>query len=375
MKNLVMSLAKTSGNKLLPAICIAGFLLLSNACTTDRAEPPADTKTFVLSDTMLKNTKLDTARVSPVKGLLNLNGKIVADENRLVEIFPIVGGNVLEVDAELGDYVKKNQILAVIKSGEVAEYDRQLIDAQSDVLVAEKNLSVKQDLYDSKLSSERELITAQKELEKANAGLKRIQETFSIYNFNRQSEYRLKAPINGFIIKKNIARELTLPSDRTESVFTVAELDEVWAIANVYESDISRIREGMNVEITTLSYPGESLKGKIDKIFSVLDPDTKTMKVRVCIPNVDFKLKPEMLAYVKATYTEDKSLISIPSSSLIFDDSRQFVMIFKDRNNIETREVEVYKTTDNTAWISAGLSEGEVVVSKNQLFIYDALND
>lgn len=370
-----MPWVKISPNK---AIGILFFLACSSiiiCCTPDKAESLDEQKTFVLSDTMLRKITLDTVKIKAVNGVLNLNGKIVADENRMVEIFPIVGGNVLEVDAELGDYVKKNQALAVIKSGEVAEYDRQLIDAQSDVLVAQKNLSVKKDLYESKLSSDRELVSAQKDLEKAEAGLKRITETFSIYNFNKKSEYRLKAPINGFVINKNIARDMTLPADRTESVFTVAELDEVWAIADVYESDISRIREQMNVEITTLSYPGQPIQGKIDKIFSVLDPETKTMKVRIRIVNPDFKLKPEMLASVKATYHEDKQLTAIPTSALIFDNSKQFVMIFRDRNNIATREVEVYKTTDDTTWIASGLKPGEVVISRNQLYIYDALND
>jgi len=375
MKNSIMLWAKTSVKTCpwLPLMVLVG--MLAAGCHAKKTNDTAENKTFALSDTMLKSIKLDTVVEKSVDGALNLNGKIVADENRLVEVFPIVGGNVLEVDAELGDYVKKNQTLAVIKSGEVAEYDRQLIEAQSDVLVAQKNLAVKQDLYESKLSSDRELVAAQKELEKAEAALRRVTETFSIYNFNKKSEYRLKAPINGFVIHKNLTRDMTLPAGHTESVFTVAELDEVWAIADVYESDISRIHEGMDVCVTTLSYPGDLIRGKIDKIFSVLDPQTKTMKVRIRIPNPEFKLKPEMLATIKATYREDKTLTAVPSSALIFDNSRQFVMIFKDRFNIETREVDVYKSSDEKAWINHGVQPGEVVISHNQLFIYDALND
>ncbi|WP_333818887.1 efflux RND transporter periplasmic adaptor subunit [Ohtaekwangia sp.] len=377
MKNSTMQWDKTCALKRKIRIgtfaaCLATLLLTQ--CGEKGNDTP-ESKAFSLSDTMLKSIALDTVKEKPVKGVLNLNGKIAADENRLVEIFPIVGGNVLEVDAELGDYVNKNQTLAIIKSGEVAEYDRQLIDAQSDVLVAQKNLSVKQDLYESKLSSDRELISAQKDLEKAEAALKRISETFAIYNFNRQSEYRLKSPISGFVIQKKLSRDMTLPSDHSESVFTVAELDEVWAIADVYENDIARISHGMNVTITPLSYPGEKINGRIDKILSVLDPETRTMKVRIRLPNPGFKLKPEMLASVKAQYDEPKTLTAVPSSAIIFDNSRQFVMVFKDRFNIETREVDVYKTTDDTTWLNSGLKPGEVVISRNPLFIYDALND
>jgi len=354
---------------------IAIVLLSLTGCNQPERLAEPENKTFVLSETMLSGIKLDTVRTTTVKGVLNLNGKIQADENKMVEVFPIVGGNVMAINAELGDFVRKNQILGVIRSGEVAEYDRQLIDAQSDVLVAQKDLSVKRDLYESKLVSEREIVSAQKELEKAEAALKRIQETFSIYGFNARSEYFLKSPIDGFVISKKINRDMTLPSGHNESVFTIAELSEVWAVANVYESDISRVTPGMDVEVSTLSYPGEKITGKIDKIFNVLDPDTRTMKVRVRIDNAGFKLKPEMLATTKITYSEPKSIASVPASAIIFDKSRQFVMIFKDRYNIDTREVEVYRTTDDTAWISRGVEGGEIVISKNQLFIYDALND
>lgn len=374
MKNSIMQLVKTSvkNRTTLPVLLVVSSLLLTHC---HEKVKPEEKEAFAMSDTMLKSISLDTVKMKPVNGVLNLNGKIAADENRLVEIFPIVGGNVLEVDAELGDHVTKNQTLAVIKSGEVAEYDRQLIDAQSDVLVAQKNLSVKQDLFESKLASDRELISAQKDLEKAEAALRRITETFSIYNFNKQSEYRLKSPISGFVIQKNITRDMTLPSTHSESVFTVAELDEVWAIADVYETDIARISQGMNVTVTPLSYPENKITGKIDKILSVLDPETRTMKVRIKIPNQQFQLKPEMLASVKAHYNESKTLAAVPSSAIIFDNSRQFVMLFKDRYNIETREVEVYKTTDETTWLTSGIKPGEVVIGRNALFIYDALND
>lgn len=349
--------------------------LILSSCSEERTMEEPDQKTFVLSDTMLSSTKLDTAVASQVKGVLNLNGKIVADENRLVEIFPIVGGNVVSVDVELGDYVKKNQTLGIIRSGEVAEYDRQLKDAQSDISVAQKNLAVKKDLFASKLISEREMVEANKELDKAEAALKRIQETFSIYGFNANSEYHLKSPINGFVINKKINRDMTLPSGHDESVFTIAELSEVWAIANVYESDISKINPGMDVMVSTFSYPGEEIHGKIDKIFNVLDPETKTMKVRVKIRNDDFKFKPEMIATARVLYNESNVLPSVPASAMIFDRSRHFVMVFKDRFNIETREVELYKTTEDRAWLSYGIDPGEKVISKNQLFIYDALND
>jgi membrane fusion protein, heavy metal efflux system len=378
MKNLTMWWAKKSSEN--PGHIFSGTILLvvmlgAVAFGCRDPQPEELQKTFVLSETMWNRIKLDTAKTRPVISMLELNGKIVPVESKLVEIFPIVGGNVKSVEVELGDYVKKGQLLAVIKSGEVAEYDRQLIEAQSDVLVAQKNLSVQQDLFESKLTSEREVILAQEALEKAEATLAKVQETLAIYNFNEQSEYFVKAPQSGFIIQKHINRDITLPSDFSHQIFTIAELDEVWVLAHVYEQDIAVIVEGMESEVYTLSYPDNKMAARIERVYNVLDVDSRTMKVRLHIPNKDFKLKPEMLAVVSVKRHENISLPSVATSSLVFDNSKHFVMIFKDRYNIETREVEVYRTTNGTTWIKSGIEPGEVVISQNQLFIYDALND
>ncbi len=339
------------------------------------ASPDPDANAFTLSDTMLGRIKLDTVREKPVEEVIDLNGHIAPDGEKLADIYPIVGGQVLSVDAELGDHVTKGQTLAVIRSSEVADMTHQLSDAQSDVTVAHKNLNVLQDLFNSKLISERDLVSAQQESDKAEAQLKRVQESFSIYHFQNGSEYDVKAPTSGYIIAKDIAPDVMLPADQNTKIFTVAELDEVWVLADVYENDISRVKEGMPAEITTLSYPGKVYHGKVDKIYNLLDPETRTERIRIRLPNPEISLKPEMIANVQLRFQEDRSLPSIPSGAIIEDDGHQYVMVFKDRFNLKTREITTDHSNGGTTWVSAGLKPGEAVVSKQQLFLYDALND
>jgi cobalt-zinc-cadmium efflux system membrane fusion protein len=124
-----------------------------------------------------------------------------------------------------------------------------------------------------------------------------------------------------------------------------------------------------------ISYPGEYINARIDKVFTVLDPESQTMKVRVTLPNRDYKLKPEMNCVVNVLFNETKQMIAVSSKAIIFDKSKNFVMVYKDKSNIETREVTVYRTSGDKAYISEGLKEGEQVISKEQLFIYDAIND
>jgi cobalt-zinc-cadmium efflux system membrane fusion protein len=189
------------------------------------------------------------------------------------------------------------------------------------------------------------------------------------------SIYNLTASMSGFIVKKDISPNEQIRSDNSNALFSIAEINEVWAMANVNESDIPLIQNGYVANVSTLSYPDQIYKGKIDKIFTTIDPDTKAMKVRIRIPNTDYKLKPEMNATINVEYSENSKMISIPSSAVIFDKSKNWVMIYKDRSNIETRQVEVYRQLGNVTYLSHGLQKGEKVISKNGMLIYDALND
>lgn len=350
-------------------------IVLFSSCSEKKKEVETATA-FVLSDVMLSSTRTSVATLSPLKNEISFYGKITADNNKLIEVFPIVGGNVTKVYVELGDYVTKGQLLATILSTEVAGFEKDLDDARNDVIVAKNNLKVAQELFEGKLTSERDVLEAKSHLDKAQSQLLRIQETYKIYNIKKGAIYEVRSPLNGFILQKNINQDMLLRNDRSDNIFDIAEINEVWAIANVNESDIDQVKLGIDAAVTTLTYPDRVFKGKVDKIFNIIDPSTKAMQVKITLKNDNFLLKPEMRANIKLSYTEnDQQMINIPSEAVIFDKSKNFVMIFKDRNNIETRQIEVYRQVGDTTFISSGLKAGEKVMTQNQLLVYDALND
>ena len=350
-------------------------LLLLAACGHEQA-PEADTnKTFVLSDKMLATSRMEAAKMEPLRNELGFYGKITADNNKLIEVFPVLGGNVTKVYVELGDYVKKGQLLATIRSTDVAGFEKELDDAQNDVVVSKNDLKVAEELYEGKLNAERDVVEARGQLDKAHSQLNRIQETYKIYSIKKGAIYEVRSPLNGFIIQKDINQDMLLRSDRSDNIFDIAQIDEVWAIANVNESDIEQVKLGVDASVTTLSYPDKVLKGKVDKIFNIIDPETKAMKIRIRLANPDFLLKPDMRATIKLSFLEDQSMLTVPSSAVIFDKSKNFVMVYKDRNNIETRPVEVFRQIGDVTYLSSGLKAGEKVMTANQLLVYDALND
>ncbi len=377
MKNSNTSAASSCSHAETPRLFRAGATLLVvclAGCGTE-APPAKDATAFTLSDTMLARIGLDTVRTRPVLNSVELNARIAPDDGRLASVYPIVGGQVSAVEVELGDRVTKGQTLAVIRSSEVANLERKMIDARSDMEVAEKNLDTKQELFNSHLLSERKLVEARYELEKARARLKGMNEIFSIYQFEDGSQYVVKAPISGYVIDKAVVRDVTLPEKHDEAIFTIAELDRVWVLADVYESDIARVKEGMPAQITTLSYPGKVFTGKVDRIINMLDPRTRTMRIRISLPNPDVLLKPEMIARVRLSYEEDRSLPAVAASAVIFDNSRQYALVFTDRNNIAVRPVGVAHSNGNDTWIDKGLEPGEVVIVHEQLYLFKALTE
>lgn len=348
-------------------------VMFTFACQQEERKTP-DVK-FQLTETLSKGKELAEVTLKTVESELLLTGKISFNEDKVARVFPLAGGFVRDLNVELGDHIKKGEIMAIIRSPEIAGFAREGSTALSQVHVAEKNAQVAEELYKSGNISEVELINAQKDLDNAKGELLRIQAVLDMYSAGSGAVYPIKSPVSGIVVQKNIALNMELRTEDISPVFIVGDLDDVWVMANIYESDITKVKEGYDAEITTIPYPDKVFRGKIDKIFSLMDAESKVVKARVTLKNPNFELKPEMFANVKVSYKEPVKKLTVPSAALIFDKSRYFVMVYIADDNIETREVTVYKDNGKITYIESGLKEGEKVMTKFQLLVYDALND
>ncbi|MBO2010102.1 efflux RND transporter periplasmic adaptor subunit [Hymenobacter negativus] len=230
---------------------------------------------------------------------LVLSGEIATDGNRTARVFPLVGGQVVRVGAELGDEVRQGQVLAVLKSSEIADLQNQHTAGTADLVVARKNLAVAEELYQAGLAAEQDVYKARVEVARATGNDTRNQRQLGVYSIAKSGLNELRAPLAGYVIEKNLALGLRFTTANMQTAFTVANLDSVWLMANVFEADLDRVRKGQTLEITTLSYPDQPLRGRIDKVFHVLDHDSKVMKVRCTLPNPGHRLKPGMHAQVR----------------------------------------------------------------------------
>lgn len=329
---------------------------------------------FVLSDTMAKMIDTDTVSFCKIDNALTLNGEINFDENSVVKVYPRSGGQVLGSKITLGDKVEKGQVLAVIKSADVAGNYADLSGAEADINIAKREMENAHALYNNGIASEKDYTEALQNYRKALAAKNKIQ---SFLNGNGDTEpggtYIITAPISGYVVEKNINNGAFIRPDNAESLFTISDLKDVWVWANVFEADISKVRPGINVEVTTLAYPGKIFYGKIDKTSEVLDPSNKTMRVLIRLKNPDLLLKPEMFAEVLVTNTESQTSLCVPTKSLISQSGKDYVVVYANNNNMRVSAVNIMKTVGDKTYLYSGVRAGEKVITKNQLLIFQQL--
>lgn len=357
--------------KKIVAILIA-FLTIT-ACSHKQEQKASTSDKFCIPDSLMKKITYDSVSFQRVTSELKLIGKITYDQDKVVKLYPMVSGNVLDVKVALGDFVEKGQTLAIVKSGEIAGAENDIVTAKSNLAVAEKNLAATEDMYKSGIASEREYSAAKNEVEKAKSELNKASTILSIYG-GKQSDYVVKSPISGYIVEKFVNPNMQIRPDNTTNMFTISDLKKIWVLANVYETDIAGIKEGEDVNVTTISYPDKVFNGKIDKVYNVLDPDNKTMKVRVQLDNPGYLLKPEMFANVMVHQVSDSSMLAVPAKSVVFDRNRYWVVVYKDKCDLQVRPVELCKSTSEYTYVRSGVKPGEKVLTSLQLIIYNALN-
>jgi cobalt-zinc-cadmium efflux system membrane fusion protein len=348
------------------------IVLFAGACTQAAKVEVSDTD--CINDSMLANIEIDTVKQSIVNHELKMTGKVSFDQEHTQKIFPLASGRVVEVKAELGDYVKKGDVLAVVSSSEAADFESQISAAESRLVIAEKNLNVAKDMYEDGLTSQKEYTTAQKEYQIAQSEVLKVKEVLKIYNISGASTYTVRSSISGFVVEKKITPDFYIRADNNDNIFTISDISNVWILVNLYEVDLEKVKVGYEADVKTLSYD-KVYPGTVDKIFNVVDPQTHTLKARVKLHNADFSLKPEMFANVSIYYHEHEQLPSVPSNAIIFNNNRNYVMVYKDKCHIETREVVKADDFRDITYIRSGLKPGEKIISKLQLLVYNQLNN
>lgn len=303
-------------------------------------------------------------------------GTIKANENALAEITALVRGRLVEVDADLGKNVKAGERLALLNSKELGLAQSAFLKAYAKLHVAEHAFSRAQFLLREKVIGkgefqrrEGELVSARAEAKEAYNQLKLLGMSDSnIADVKRTQEIRSDVPIVAPFAGRVIHRSVTVGEvvETMHKLFTVADLSTIWVLADIPEKDIAFIQhrreDSGTVQVQVSAYPGELFRGTIVYAGDVLDPATRTMRIRVEVPNLDLRLKPEMFALVRVSSKPEPDVIAIPKAAVQQDRGESVVFVRLGEREFGRRVVHIADQNDDQVQVVSGLADGEQVV-------------
>jgi cobalt-zinc-cadmium efflux system membrane fusion protein len=321
---------------------------------------------------------------------LQVTGSIGPNETRMAHIRPLTQGRVLDVNATLGDTVRAGQTLAVYDNIELGE----LLGQYSVGLAASSKARADAEASQKSLERARNLVSlgavAQAEVERRSAEhagglaaidtqraeLARIEEKMHRYGLTdddiRQAmaagrEHRevsrtaVRAPIGGVITKYDVAQGEVVGADR--ELFTISDLSTVWVQADVYEKDIAAVRKNLTVQVSVDAFPGEVFQGRITYISDVLDPKTRTTKVRCEVANPSGRLKVDMFATIAIPTPQGRTATMVPRTAIQQIDDQSVVFIATSATEFERRNVTLGVRDGDWIEIQRGLQPRETVVT------------
>ena len=364
--------------------------------------PNSSSPTGAPTPASTQSSAIVTEIVTPqaIAGVVSATGKILVPEDRVAVIGPVNEGRIVRLYAGQGTRVRKGQKLADLESADIdqaeADYLKALADHENarrssaaEIKLAQENYDRAKLLYEQRITAGKNLQAAEHDLEVAKAaaensingtnaaliaarrhllilGLK----DSAIDSLSKRSDlasvFSLNSPIDGIVVERNATVGASVGTDA--NLFKIIDLSRVWIDANVFEKDLQQVRPGQEVKLTVPAFPGSTFSGRVILINSVVDPDTRTVKVRTEVANPDGRLKPDMFANVQIVTALNRTAISIPQSAVLNDEGKSVVFV-AEGDGYKKRQVQPGIQNNDRVEIIDGLNAGDKVVTKGNYLL------
>lgn len=312
---------------------------------------------------------------------LAVNGSIAPDINRTVAVNALAGGRIVEIHTRLGDTVKSGQLLLRMHSPDLANAIAALKQAQADQLLAQRQYDRNKFLYEhGAVVSQNDFQIAEDNLADAVATTENATTQVRLLNADPKHPspfIDVRAPASGVIVEQNYTAGAAAKSlDATPNLFTIADLSKVWLLCDVYENNLSQVKLGDYAQVKINAYPDKILQGKISNIFSLLDPNTRSVKVRIELDNPDGMLLPGMFATAIFTSQGKTPVLVIPATAIYRLHDKDWIFIPEEEKKFRRREVKTGSVArDGNQQITSGLEVGEKVVANALQFSAEARSE
>jgi cobalt-zinc-cadmium efflux system membrane fusion protein len=360
----------------LAAVCLSVSVLLVG-CNEGKADPKAEAPppATVEQDLDANNFKVDHPEQFPLataiehKGApaLNVTGVVQPDISRAVPVISLASGRVVEIKARLGDVVTKGQLLLRIRSSDVSGAHQTYLKAVNDERLARQQLERAQALYDKGAIAKSAIEQADDTEQDAKVDLDTASEQLRLLGVDKDRPSGIvdvTAPISGVITDQQVTNAAGVQGLSGPNPFTISDLSSVWIICDVYENDLDAVHTGEYADIRLNAYPDKILKGRIDNILPVLDPNIRTAKVRLEVANPEGLMRIGM--FVTATFHGKlpETHAAVPATAILHMHDREWVYAPVSTGHFKRLEVVTGNMLPgNMQEVVSGIKPGDQVVS------------
>ncbi len=331
-----------------------------------------------LSPALQKQVKLITVGDAEIREILRIPGSIQVDEQRMAKIGSPVTGRITDIDAVLGQQVKRGEVLATVNSTELAQNQLSYIKALQQITLQSKAVERAKVLLEADVISAAELQRREAELSSAKADLIAARNQLIVLGMSDASISKLSRSIQmdsfssvtarlaGTVISRKInVGQVVQPADE---LFVVADLSHVMAVAEVPERQVDLIEKGQEVDIDIPSLNDKPIKGKLIYVADVVNQQTRTVTVRSEIKNLSHAIKPEMLVSM-LVQSKPVSRLSVPVQSVVRENDKDHVFVKVAPNKYRLREVVLGSEYQGMVAVVNGVDSGEVVVGEGAFHV------
>ena len=325
-----------------------------------------------------KGIQTTTVRLSSIPEYLDLPAHVEPDPTRVVHVFAPAGGRIMEMKVRPWDRVEKGQTLTVLESSDlaraVADYHKALADNQ----VKQKEFARAQELLAHGAISERDYQQAQADADQAKAEVEAAREQVQVFGMDpdhASTQLLVKAPRSGVVLDIGASPgEFSQALSAPAPLCTIADITTIWAVGDVYEKDLVAAKSGEQAQVTLNAYPEQHWSGRVSVVSDTVDPTTRTLRLRVVLPNLDGRIKPGMFGGIRILRSSAQGIL-VPASAVIREGNEAYIFVGKGNGRFERRSVTIGRSADSQLEILSGISAGDVIVTEGALLLRSAGQD
>jgi cobalt-zinc-cadmium efflux system membrane fusion protein len=374
-----------SPRRIFAAAAALAAVMVTGGCHSDATSretpPPAATAAPVgrvhLDPSQLGQVRVEELSTHAPADALKATGTVEFNTDRLARIVPPVNGQVQDLKVNVGDTVRKGDVLFVLSSREVASAIADYLASRKDAELSEKTYAMTKDLFEHQAASRIALSQSENDLAKAKAKVQQTAEVLQVLGVDAhaaeaggplQARVPVRSPIGGTVTDRNLTNGQFVGNDPAP-VMTIADLSRVWVQADVFERDLHSITPGQKALVTTSAYPDDRFSAEVSRIGTTVDAQTRTAKVRFAVANPGGRLKPGMFTTMSLYLPQSASVLTVPIRAVFVEGGRSFAYLQVGPQEFARREIETAAGGAERVRIVSGLKAGDRVISDGVLLL------